>query len=480
MSSLLMAVSSGLVGGLLLAFLPGENKRVHNFIVLISSLIAMFFSWRLAMILLAGRSIGIDVELGRLALTLKPDPLGAVFGLIVSTHWLFIAIYSFVYMAEKDRLRTFYIFFLFALSITLGVAFAGNLLTLYIFFVLLAFAIYPLLIHERSPENIKAGKTFILYGFLKAGILLVALIITYYWAENLDFSARPILEDILKPGINWLLFLYLTGFGIRAAVIPFHRWLPATMTAYTPVSALLHAIAVVYSGIYGILRTVYSVFGHEKVGELFFTNVFLYVIAFTILAGAIIALRQDDLKRCLSYQTISHLAYILLGTFIIHPSGLRGAIIQMFSYSLLKIIMLLLAGIISELTGKKKMSRMKGIGYRLPVTMTLFAISTLGMIGILPLNTFWAKYYLMVGSVGAGKWPFSLVLIICGILNGACFIPFIIKAFSGEKERTVLEGKGRNYILLLPPLFLTIVAVIMGLWPGMIWPFVQAVVDSFF
>ncbi|HHU92920.1 MAG TPA: monovalent cation/H+ antiporter subunit D family protein [Halanaerobiaceae bacterium] len=483
MTSLILALMSALVGVLLIVLIPGENKKLRNSIVFLSVLLALVFSWRTGLLVFAGKSIGLKVELGRFVWSLRPDPLGVVFGLIASTLWLFTGVYSFGYMDNKEKQGSYYVFFLLALCVTLGVAFAGNLVTLYLFYEFLSFATYPLVIHERSPEAMKSGKKYILYSLSGAGLLLVAIVLTHHLAGNLAFGAGPILEGLSGPGLNWLLLLFALGFGVKAAVMPLHHWLPSAMVAPTPVSALLHAVAVVYSGAYGIVRVVYSVFGRELAGELVFSKIFLYVIVFTILAGIIVAIRQDHLKRRLAYQTISHLSYILLGAFTLTPWGLAGAVFHMISYSTLKITLFFCAGIISELTGKSSISKMKGIGRGLPGTMVLFATGTLGMIGILPLNTFWGKYYLMKGSVAGGMWPLALVLIISGILNGVCFIPFIIKAFSGEKNQPAGKtGKRgyREYALFIPPLVLTIAAISMGLLPGMVWPAVQAVVDWFF
>ena len=191
--------------------------------------------------------------------------------------------------------------------------------------------------------------------------------------------------------------------------MPLHRWLPAAMVAPTPVSALLHAVAVVYAGVYGLLRVVYSVFGTVLLGELGFAALIPWVAAGTILVGIIVATQQDVLKRRLAYQTISHLSYILLGAFTLHPWGLAGAVLQMIGYAVLKTAFFFCAGIIAEQTGVTRVSQMGGVGRSLPKTMVAFAVVTLGMIGMLPLGTFWGKFYLMKGSVSGGKWPLALV-----------------------------------------------------------------------
>ena len=294
----------------------------------------------------AGESVRVAGELGGLAFSLDPDPLGAVFGLIASTLWPFTAVYSFGYMAGKHKQRTFFTFFLMSLTMTLGVAFSGNLIALYLFYELLTFATYPLVIHERSAEAMKAGAKYILYSLSGAGAILIAIVLTYAWSGKLDFSGGPILANSLSPGLNWLLVLFVGGFGVKAAIMPLHRWLPAAMLAPTPVSVLLHAVAVVYSGVYGVLRTVYSVFGHELIGQLGIRNILPWIAVITILAGIVIAARQDVLKRRLAYQTVSHLSYILLGAFILNEWGLAGAIFHMISYSTLKITLFFCAGII--------------------------------------------------------------------------------------------------------------------------------------
>jgi multicomponent Na+:H+ antiporter subunit D len=480
MLNLILALSSGVVGGLIVAVMPQTGRRLRNLVVLVFSVSGVVFSWRVAQMVFAGESIRIAGEFGGLAWSLAPDPLGAVFGLIASTLWLFAAVYSFGYMAGKHKQRTYYTFLLMSLSVTLGVAFSGNLVALYLFYELLTFVTYPLVIHERSSEAVKAGSKYILYSLSGAGAILIAIVITYRWTGNLDFAYGPILANCLRPGLNWLLVLFVAGFGVKAAIMPLHRWLPAAMVAPTPVSALLHAVAVVYSGVYGILRVVYSVFGHELMGQLGFSYVLPWVAAFTILVGVIIATRQNVLKRRLAYHTISQLSYILLGAFTLQPWGLAGAMMHMINYSTLKITLFFCAGIIAEQTGETEVSRMGGVGWSLPKTMAAFGVASLGMIGMLPLNTFWSKYYLMKGSVAGGRWPLALVLIGSGIINAICFIPTVVTAFSGERAESNTERGSRVALMLVPTALLAAIALFIGLCPGIVWPGVEAVVNWFF
>lgn len=487
MQDMIFALSSGVVGGVLVALMPKTKDRLRNIIVLVFTSLSAIFTWRLALRVFAGKHIKVASQLGGLGWTLNPDPLGAIFALIASSLWIFAAVYSFGYMGGKVRQKTFFTFFLMSLSMTLGVAFSGNLIALYIFYEMLTFATYPLVIHDRSPKAMKAGAKYIIYSLSGAGAILVAIVLTYSWSggldlsRTLDFASEPILAaGGLRPGLTWLLLLFFAGFGVKAAIMPLHRWLPSVMVAPTPVSALLHAVAVVYSGVYGILRVVYSVIGHELLGQLRLARVLPWFACITILLAVIIATRQDALKRRLAYHTISQLSYILLGAFTLQAWGLAGAILHMISYSLLKVTLFFCAGIIAKQTGELRVSKMGGIGWRVPRTMVAFAIASLGMIGMLPLATFWSKYYMMKGSVEAGSWPLALVLVISGIINAICFLPTVVEAFRGERVQEKREKGSRLILMLIPTLALALISVLIGLFPGIVWPGVEAVVDWFF
>ncbi len=480
MYNLILALASGILGGAIVFAFPRLGNRVRNAITSFFCMSALFFSWRAALGIFSGRSIALSLNLGGLNFTLAPDPLGAIFSLIISTMWLFAAIYSMGYMEGKPRLHTYYGFLLISLSVALGVSYAGNLLALYLFYELLTFATYPLVIHDRSEQAMKAGKQYIFYNLVGAGLILIAIVMTTVKVGNLNFSAQSLLQGQPGGGMNILLLLFIAGFGVKAAIMPLHRWLPKAMAAPTPISALLHAVAVVYAGVFGVLRVVYSVFGKELISELIAGQALKWVAVITIVFGIIIALRQDTLKRRLAYQTISHLSYILLGAFVFTEWGLGGAVFQMIAYSLLKVSLFFCAGIIAEKTGKTKISQMQGVGYRLPITMAVFSIATLGMVGMLPLATFWSKFYLMKGSVESGFLLPALALIFSGILNAVCFIPMIVSSFKGDRDATLIKRDKSFYLMLVPTIVLVLGSIVAGFWPGSIWYGVTSVVNSFF
>ena len=252
------------------------------------------------------------------------------------------------------------------------------------------------------------------------------------------------------------------------------------MVAPTPVSALLHAVAVVNAGIFGILRTVYSVFGPELLLGLNIRWILLLIASITILMGSLIAIRQDVLKKRLAYSTISQLSYILLGAFMLHPVALAGAILHMIFHSTLKIVLFFAAGIVAEETGYVRISELSGVGRVLPVTMGSFGLVSLGMIGMLPLSGFWSKYYLLRGTLQTDSWMLLVVLLLSGLLNAFYFIPITVKAFTGKTELASVPRSNSLLLMLIPTVVLAALALIFGIWPGLTLPLVDAVVAQFF
>jgi len=315
-----------------------------------------------------------------------------------------------------------------------------------------------------------------------ASFILAALVMLWRMTEGvLDFGSLSAALSTGSPSqLVVLLALFLVGFGVKAAVMPLHGWLPSAMVAPTPVSALLHAVAVVNAGVFGVLRTVYSVFGVDVVRSLNVQPLLLTICAITILLGSLIALKQDVLKRRLAYSTISQLAYILLGAFLLHPVALTGAILHMIFHSTLKIVLFFSAGIVAEETGYVKVSELKGVGRVLPLTMGSFGLISLGMIGMLPLSGFWSKYYLLRGSLATNFWVLLVVLLGSGFLNALYFVPITISAFTGKSDLEPCHKSNALWLMLVPTLVLAGLGLVFGLWPGLPLPLVNAVVAQFF
>ncbi len=400
-----------------------------------------------------------------LEIKLRVDPLAALFGGTAAILWVFSVIYSTGYMAHEHDRRRYFVFYLLSLSMTMGIALSANLLTLYLFYEFLTIFTYPLVIHEGNKEAKSAGIKYLIYSFFGAGLILAALIITYGHVGTLEFSRGGIVDLSSGSLLMWQItfVLFILGFGVKAAIMPLHAWLPSAMAAPTPVSALLHAVAVVKSGVFGILRVMYSVFGISALIGLQLGYFVAALVSVTILVASIIAMQQDVLKRRLAYSTIGQLGYIILGAGLLSSIGLAGGLLHIINHALLKITLFFCAGAIITVTGKKKISELNGLGKQMPLTMIAFTIAAIGMIGIPPVNGFISKWYLIQGSLENGMWIFVVVLIGSAMLNAAYFMPIVIAAFFKEGDFKPVKGPEAPLSMLVPILILIAGCLVVGI-----------------
>ncbi|NLC11357.1 MAG: monovalent cation/H+ antiporter subunit D family protein, partial [Firmicutes bacterium] len=336
------------------------------------------------------------------------------------------------YMHGHNGQPRFFFYYLLSMSATLGVAFAGNIFTLYLFFEYLTLCTYPLVIHLGTKEAHKSGLKYIIYCLSGGALVLVSLIILQGVAPGALFAPGGFLgsfTDDYRILLLLVLLFLLAGFGTKAAVIPLHSWLPGAMVAPTPVSALLHAVAVVKSGVFGIVRTLYFIYSPQLLQELGVENLLAVIVSLTIILGSILALRQGVLKLRLAYSTISQLGYITLGALLLTRTGFLGGVVHIINHALLKITLFFCAGIIIEVTGKTRIEELKGIGRQMPLTMMCFALGGLGLIGILPINGYISKFYLLQGSLDAGKIVFAFVILTSSLLNAMYYLPIVVNAF---------------------------------------------------
>jgi multicomponent Na+:H+ antiporter subunit D len=388
---------------------------------------------------LAGERPGLALlePLPGIALQFRVEPFGLLFGLVASTLWIVSSVYSIGYMrsnAEAHQTR-FYVCFALALASTIGVAFAGNLLTFLFFYEALTFSTYPLVTHHGDEEARRGGRTYLAVLLLTSTAFLVpAVVWTWLAAGTLDFVPGGILAGKLS-GTEATILLALFMFGIgKAALMPFHRWLPAAMVAPTPVSALLHAVAVVKAGVFAVVKVAVFTFGLEASGASF--EWLGYLAGFTILAASLVALRADNLKRRLAYSTVSQLSYIVLAVAVLAPLSIAAAALHVATHAFGKITLFFAAGAIYTASGKTEVSELDGIGRRMPWTMAAFAVGALSLIGIPPAAGFLSKWLMFQGAAGAGNWTALAVLAVSTLLNAAYFLPIVHAAFfrpaSGE------------------------------------------------
>ena len=481
----LVAVIIPVLGAILLLFIPENKDNIRNPLALAISFATAMVVISVVQLVLRGNIVYskiVDILPG-LELSFRVDPLGALFAGAASILWVFAVLYSIGYMAHEHNRRRYFIFYLLSLGITMGIAFAANLFTLYLFYELLTLATYPLVVHEGNKEAQNAGIRYIIYSFFGAGLVLYSLFITYGMVGTLDFAQGGIMAEAARTApllLTTVFVAYILGFGVKAAVMPLHSWLPAAMAAPTPVSALLHAVAVVKSGVYGILRVMYSIFGTETMVELNLGIFVAVLVSFTIILSSIIAMRQDVLKRRLAYSTISQLGYITLGAGLLTPLGLTGGLLHIINHALLKITLFFCAGAIITVTGKKYISDLNGLGKRMPITMLAFAVGSIGMVGILPVNGFISKWYLMKGSLDAGMPIFVIILITSALLNAMYFFPIVTAAFFKKGDFEAPKQLEAPLTMLLPIVLLALTSIVVGIHLDLTVPFVETVVSYLF
>ncbi|HMQ23756.1 MAG TPA: proton-conducting transporter membrane subunit, partial [Planctomycetota bacterium] len=339
-----------------------------------------------------------------LALAFEVEPLGLVYALVAAGLWPLTSIYAFGYMRghNEEHQTRFFLCFALAIAAALGIAFARNLFTLFLFYELLTFSTYPLVTHAGTEAAKQAGRKYL--GILvstSVAFLLFAIAWTYASAGTLEFRSGGILAGKLDPSLTPVLLL-LFAFGIgKAALMPFHKWLPAAMVAPTPVSALLHAVAVVKAGVFSVVKIVVYVFGIDFLRDGDATLWLGYVAAFTIVSASLVALTKDNLKARLAYSTISQLAYIVLGAALATPAAIIGSGMHIAMHAAAKITLFFCAGAIMVATHKTDVSQMRGLGRRMPVTFGAFFVASLSIIGLPPTGGSWSKFFLAMGAVDA-------------------------------------------------------------------------------
>ena len=378
------------------------------------------------------------------------------------------------YLEDSPHRSRFFGFFSLCVTATVGLALAGNLFTFVIFYELLTLATYPLVAHKGTPEAVRGARIYLAYTLSGGVLLLIGSVWLRTIAGPLDFVQGGILADIthLDPwALRWIFLLLIVGLGVKAALVPLHGWLPQAMVAPAPVSALLHAVAVVKAGAFGIVRVVYDVYGVEFAAQLGVLSVLGVAAAITIIYGSVKALSQDHLKKRLAYSTVSQVSYIALGTAILGPMATIGGVVHLVHQGIMKITLFFAAGNYAENLGIHRVSEMDGVGRRMPGTTLAFTIGALGMIGIPPVAGFVSKWYIALGSVGAGEAHWVLpVLIASSLLNAAYFLPILYRAwFRPAPAQWPAEhpSSGRWELpaaLLWPPVVTAGLALVAGLF----------------
>jgi multicomponent Na+:H+ antiporter subunit D len=384
-----------------------------------------------------------------LALAFEVEPLGMLFALVASVLWIVNSLYSIGYMRAHDEPRqtSFYVCFAIALGSTMGIAFAANLFTLFLFYEALTLCTFPLVTHKQSAEAMRAGRLYLLLLLGTSMVLLLPAIIgTWFIAGTVDFTPGGILAGKASPlAIGVLLALFAFGIG-KAALMPVHFWLPAAMVAPTPVSALLHAVAVVKAGVFSVVKVIVYIFGLETLTLSGGNEWLIYVGCASLLLASLIALTRDNLKARLAFSTISQLAYVVVGAALAGPAGIIGSGLQIAMHAAAKITLFFCAGAIYVASHKTEVSEMAGLGRKMPITMIAFLIGALSIIGLPPFGGMWSKWTLALGALDAGYVTVVVVLMLSSLLNVAYLLPVVARAFflPPPKEHREHEEHGEH------------------------------------
>jgi len=473
----LLILASSLLPGLVIFFLPESSIRIRTALNLFGAVTKLV----LVAVMARGVLHGVDYEarmrlLPDLDLVLRADALSLLFVSLSSVLWLLTTVYAIGYLENSPHRSRFFGFFSLCVTATVGVAMAGNLITFLLFYELLTLTTYPLIVHRGTEVARLAGRSYLRYTIAGGALLLVGVVWLSTLFDTLEFAPGGFMagtEAASRPGTLIVIFaLLIAGLGVKAALVPLHGWLPKAMVAPAPVSALLHAVAVVKAGAFGIVRVVYDVYGIEFAANLGVTQPLVMVAAATILYASVRALFQDDLKRRLAYSTVSQVSYITLGIAMVGPIATIGGIVHIVHQGLMKIALFFCAGNLAETLDIHKVSDMDGVAHRMPWTMGAFTVGAFGMIGVPPLAGFISKWYLGTGALAAEQGWIVLVLVASSVLNAAYFLPIVHAAWfktpkgkwQDKRDRQRLETR---WMLLLPPMATALLVLAVGLLANM-------------
>lgn len=414
-----------------------------------------------------------------LTISFHTEPLGLLFALVAGFLWIVTSIYSIGYMrGNREHHQTrFYVYFAVALASTMGIALSANMFSLFIFYEILTLSTYPLVTHKGNDEAKAAGRVYlgVLLG-TSIGLQLFAMIWTWIITGTLDFTEGGVFDSRVSETVLLILFtLYIFGIG-KAAVMPFHRWLPAAMVAPTPVSALLHAVAVVKAGVFTVMKVSVYLFGIDTLAAAAANQWILLFACATIIIASVIALGKDNLKARLAYSTISQLSYVVMATVVLAPLTVAGAAIHIAAHAFGKITLFFAAGSIYTTSGKTKVSQLNGIGHKMPWTMTAFTIGSLSMIGVPPAAGFLSKWYMLQGAWAVENWFVITIIVISTLLNAGYFLPIVYAAFFRQADDEDTSSHGEAPFPIVLALVLTAAGtVLLFLLPGRLLELVEAI-----
>ncbi len=470
---ILLVIAIPIIAGVLISMIPFKKRRHMEFfletLVILNSLLVWYLLFHRP-----DHVVTLTNFTGNLSIGFKVDGMSMVFAGIVSFLWPFATLYAFEYMTKEEHEKIFFTFYSMTYGVTLGISLASNLLTMYFFYELLTLVTVPLVMHTLTREAILASRKYLYYSLGGAAFAFIGLIFVIIYGSTTDFVLGGVL-DLTKIGdrTNVLLLIYVIafmGFGVKAAVCPFNSWLPDAGVAPTPVTALLHAVAVVKSGAFAIIRLTYYSFGTEFLKGTWAQTTVMLVVMFTILYGCSRAVKETHLKRRLAYSTISNLSYILFGVTIMTPLGMVGALTHLVFHAVMKIASFFCAGAIMHQTDKHYVHELDGMGYKMPCVFGIFTISSLALMGVPGFAGFVSKWNLAGAALESGNciaYGGIICLLISALLTAIYMFTIVVRAFFPGKgfDMSTLSGvTDPNWKMLVPLFIFTFGMIMFGLW----------------
>lgn len=465
-------IGISMLTGVVIYFISENREHLRTILNLTGAFIKLLLVIYMLVKVLEGNTFEMRIGfVNKIDFVLIADPLSLLFLTLSSVLWLLTTFYAVGYMRDSKNRSRFFSYFSICVAATAGIAMAGNLLTFYLFYETLTLSTFPLVIHEGSQKAIEAGKTYLRYTITGGMLILGGMLYLYSAAGSVDFVKNGLLENVAisNTELNTIFFFIFTGFAVKSAIVPLHRWLPIAMIAPAPVSALLHAVAVVKAGVFGIIRLVLNIFGYNLFHLSNFSYIVIFAACFTIIYGSIRAISQENIKRLLAYSTVSQLSYITLGISLIAQTAIIGGMIHLIHQGIMKITLFMCAGYFDKAFGIKNISQLNGVGKIAPIPMAAFTVAAFGMIGLPPTAGFITKWYLGLGGLESGAWYIILILLISSFLNAIYFLPLIYRGwFKTADEAAMIKPRNLGYyavlFLIFPPVVTAVLTLLFGIF----------------
>lgn len=483
---MLAAIFFPILGGAAILLIPKFPSRNH---LLTAAGAGLVITGILALLALGSGGTGVSLfSLGdKLEIYFRLDNLGRIFTVIVTIVWILAGFYSLEYMKHEKEEKRYFGFYLMTYGVLLGLYFAGNIVTYYLFYELMTLLSMPLVLHSKTKEAILGGLKYLFYSLCGAYMVLMGLFFLGKYATTLHFTAGGVLSGELTAGDEKVLlvvvFFMILGFGVKAGMFPMHAWLPtAHPVAPAPASAVLSGL-IVKAGVLGIIRTVYFLFGESFIRGTWVQTVWLMLTLITIFMGSMLAYREKVMKKRLAYSTVSQVSYILFGLALLQPQAMTGALLHVVFHAFIKAGLFLSAGAIIYKTGKTNVDDMTGIGKEMPVTIWCYTIASLALIGIPPASGFISKWYLAQGALSSGTgiftWLGPVVLLISALLTAGYLLPVTVKGFlpGADFDYENLQKKEPNLWMVIPLLVLAALSLLLGVFPNPLTDYIQGIVS---